>query len=163
MIRFPFFVFCLCAGIVLGGTVLRAATPEPGQIEREISAEGPRAVVSRLWRSGDYDGVLRKLATGDQRWVTLAPALAQGADAAAAEGLSVALAEALPRNAEGVLKVLNSSRRALSPARVCGVPFIEGTKINIGSYLAEATTAVSAVTSDRLQGAKAACLAALRQ
>jgi hypothetical protein len=143
--------------------MLCAANPEPGQIEREIAAEGARAAVRGLWRSGDYDGVLRELASGEQRWLALAPALAQGADAAAAEGLSVALAEALPRNAEGVLKVLDQSRRALSPGRVCGVPFVEGTKINIGSYLAEATTAVSAVASDGLQVAKAACLAALRQ
>jgi hypothetical protein len=153
----------VCAGAFLSGTALRAATPEPERIESELSTEGAQATVSRLWQSGDYDDVLRQMATGDERWVTLAPALAQGADAGAAEGLTIALAEALPRNAEGVLGVLDPSRRTLSPPRVCGAPFIEGVKIGIGAYLAEATRAVSAVSQARLQSAKAACLAALRQ
>jgi hypothetical protein len=161
--RFPFLGPSLCAAIILATTALQAAKPEPGQILQEIEAAGPRVVVGRLWNSGDYEEVLRRMAAGDESWVMLAPALAQGADAAAAEGLTVALAEALPHNAEGVLKVIEPSRRALSPARVCGVPFVEGTNIDIPSYTAEAMAAVSAVTSDRLQPAKAACLEELRR
>jgi hypothetical protein len=166
--RFSFLALSLrtgivCTGIIVGTTALQAAKPEPGEVEQAMEAEGPRAVVNRLWNSGDYEEVLRRMAAGDKRWVALAPALAQGADAAAAEGLSVALAQALPHNAEGVLRVLDPSRRALSPERVCGVPFVEGTDIDIPSFLAEATAAVSAVSSDRLQPAKAACLAELRQ
>jgi hypothetical protein len=136
-----------------------AAAPDPSEFGRNIATDGPRTVVSRLSGSGNYDEVLRHVASGDKPWVTLAPALAQGTDAA--EGLSTALAEALPRNVEGALAVLDPARRTISPARVCGVPFMEGTSIDIGSYVAEAKTAVSADRLERLRAARSACLAAL--
>jgi len=136
--------------------------PDPLQLARDIGNEGPAAVVERLWRTGTYQEVLQQMASGSKQWVALAPQLAQGADAAAAEGLGIALAEALPRNPASVLAVLDPARPALSPARICGVPFIEGTTVDIPAYVRDSTAAVSAVTDDRLQAAKVACLAALR-
>jgi hypothetical protein len=137
--------------------------PDLSQIGRDIVTEGPWTVPSRLWGSRNYDEVLWHAASGDKPWVALAPLPAPGGvDADAAEAQSIALAEALSRNAAGVLHVLDPARRTLSSARVFGVPFIEGSSIDMGSYAAGDTAAVSTVSSQKLQVERSACLAAVQ-
>ncbi len=136
------------------------AAPTPEQIAADIQADGPTVAVHRLWNSGMYDRILSGIAQGDGAWVALAPKLAAGADAAASEGLSVALARALPKNPAAVLSVLDTG--SLSPGEVCGVPFVEGTMPDVGEYLRQTEAAVAGVDADALRTARAACLTALK-
>jgi len=135
----------------------------PNAISAAISAEGSTTVVRRLWADGSYEHVLDRVASGDSAWISLAPKLAAGADAAASEGLGVALARALPRNANAVLSVLNAERPAISPDRVCGLPFVEGSIDDISAYRRDATAAVTSVNDGALRQRRAECLAALQQ
>jgi hypothetical protein len=132
-------------------------------VAAEIKSEGAGPVVRRLWDSGEFDRVLGRIASGDGRWIALSTALATGADAGAAEGLGLALARALPRNAAAVLSVLNPKRPAISPAQVCAVPFIEGTIKDVTQYRREAEAAVGRVHGALLRDRKAECMAALQQ
>jgi hypothetical protein len=133
------------------------------RVAAEIRSEGAGPAVRHLWASGEYDRVLEGIASGDPALIELSPQLAAGADAGAAEGLGVALARALPRNAAGVLSVLDPGRPAIAPARVCGLPFVEGSVIDLASYRHEAEAAVERVDQTSLWAAKAACADALRR
>jgi hypothetical protein len=148
--------------LVLGCTPAPPALT-PDRLRSDINAEGAVPVVQRLWTSGEYGHVLDQIAAGQQAWIAISPALASGADAAASEGLGIALAHALPRNPAAVLSVLDSQRRSLSPDRVCGLPFIEGDISDISAYRRDATAAVTKVTDAGLGVRRAACLAALQR
>ena len=90
------------------GTDAFAATAlSPERIARDIETDGVKAVVDRLWNSGDYDRLLNHIDKGTPAWVALAPKLAAGTDAGASEELTIALAYALPRNPQAVLSVLD--------------------------------------------------------
>lgn len=145
-------------------TACAATTPLPmaDRIAAEIKSDGAGPVVRRLWDSGEYDRLLDGIASGDSALIALSPALAAGADAGAAEGLGVALARALPRNAAAVLSALDPRRPPISPARVCGIPFIEGGVADVAAYRRKAEMAVERLDGASLQDPKAACLAALQ-
>jgi hypothetical protein len=133
------------------------------RIAADIGAEGAGPVVHRLWESGEFDSVLDAISSGDSKWIGLSPSLAVGADAGAAEGLGVALARALPINAAAVLAVLDQTRPVLSPAHVCGIPFIEESVKDVADYRRKAEAAVEQIHGASLQDSKAACMAALQR
>jgi opacity protein-like surface antigen len=141
-------------------SALAAAWLTPQVIAADIAAHGADAVVSRLFRSGDYDRVLDRIDSGDAEWVALAPKLAPGTDAGTAEALIISLAFALPKNPQAVLALL-SGKASFAVEDVCGAPFIEGTVKDVPSYVRKTRAAVSRVTEARLASAKSACLAAL--
>jgi hypothetical protein len=149
--------------VLVAACTSAAAPPAADRLAAEMKSESARPVVRRLWESGEYDRVLDRIAAGDSAFIALSPQLAAGADAGAAEGLGVALARALPKNALAVVSVLDRRRPAISPARVCGLPFVEGADIDVAGYRREAEAAVERVDGASLQDLKAACLTALRR
>ena len=155
--RWIIFALALAAGT----DAFAATALSPERIARDIEADGAKAVVDRLWNSGDYDRLLNHIDKGTPAWVALAPKLAAGTDAGASEELTIALAYALPRNPQAVLSVLDAKSYVLEPERVCSAPFIEDAVKDIPRYGKRAKAAVSRVTAPPLQDNKAACLAAL--
>ena len=137
--------------------------PLADQIDTEIRSEGAGPAVRRMAADGDYDRVLAGIADGDTALIALSPKLAAGADAGASEALGIALARALPKNAAAVLAVLDQRQAAISEARVCGLPFVEGTITDIAAYRRDAEAAVRHVDTPPLQRSRMACIAALRQ
>jgi hypothetical protein len=134
---------------------------DAASVASEIDAKGARTVVSQLYGDGTYSLVLDHIAAGEDEWVALAPRLAPGTDASTAEGLTIAMAEALPRNPAAVLTRIEFARGTLSSERVCGVPFIEGTPVDVPAYIRSAEAAVSAIRIPQLQAVKATCISAL--
>jgi hypothetical protein len=151
----------LALALVAGTDALAATALSPEGIAQDIEANGAKAVVDRLWNSGDYDRLLDHIDKGTSAWVALAPKLAAGTDAGSSEGLTIALAYALPRNPEAVLAVLDPKNAVLKPDMVCGAPFIEDTVKDMPRYIKRAKAAVSRVKVRSLEENKAACLAAL--
>jgi hypothetical protein len=149
--------------ILIAGAGPKTPSVTAERIAAEIRSEGAGSVVRRLWESGEFDRVLEAIASGNGKWVALSPDLAAGADAGAAEGLGVALAHALPRNAPAVLSVLDPSRPAISATRVCGIPFLEESVKDVSGYRRKAEAAVERVNVSSLQDRKAACKAALQR
>jgi hypothetical protein len=144
-------------------TVPAVAAPlSPDAISRDIAAHGASAVVARLLANGDYDRVMDRIDTGEARWVALAPKLAPGADAGAAEELPISLAFALPKNPRAVLALL-SGPNGFPVEDVCSAPFIEGTIRDIPAYVKRAEKAVGEVSDPHLAKVRDACLAQLRK
>jgi 2-keto-3-deoxy-6-phosphogluconate aldolase len=154
------------ASLVIALTAL-ADTLTPVQLTMQIDHLGAAAVARRLVANGQFDQVLRHIEAGSDAWLALAPRLAEGTDAAASEDLGIALATALPKNALGVLSVIDPhDGPVIGVTRVCGVPFVEGTAANLDAYVRHAVAAVGTIDvagQPALARMQRACLAALRQ
>ncbi|RDI97497.1 hypothetical protein DVT68_17310 [Dyella solisilvae] len=145
-------------------SLIRAAPPfrTAKDVADAVDRRGARAFLMSL-SAEDTEFLYERIGLGGPDWVALAPRLAPGADGADAEGLSIELAHALPRNAAAVLKVLDpieGDDRILATSRVCSIPFIEGVPHN---YKIMARRALSQVRDPTLQAAKRRCLAVLNQ
>ncbi|HEX4739168.1 MAG TPA: hypothetical protein VH331_16580 [Allosphingosinicella sp.] len=142
---------------------LAASAPTPAAVARMIDARGARHAVQALDRGGEqtrFDAVLDRVAAGDRRWLALVPRLAPGTDAGTAEGLRIAVAEALPKNPRAVLRLV---AKTFTVEDVCGFPMIEPTQRETRAYFRAALPAVQAVTDPALRPAKQQCLAELRK
>ncbi|KRE90783.1 hypothetical protein ASG87_01215 [Frateuria sp. Soil773] len=145
------------SGCVAAGDLPRRAE----EVGARITQVGAKAFLDGL-SEDQLDELYGRIESGASAWVALAPRIAQGADAANAEGLTIELAFALPKNPEAVLSVATLHDDVmLGVDRVCGMPFIEDTVKDRPAYKRKATTAVRAVSDPDLQTIKQACLSAL--
>jgi hypothetical protein len=130
------------------------------QVADAIQRRGSKAFLTAL-TDDEVEHLYSHIGSGHPDWIALAPMLADGADGADAEGLSIELAKALPKNPTAVLRVLDpaeSHDRILATPRVCSIPFIEKVPRN---YKSSAIRAVSEVQDPALQATKQRCLAML--
>jgi hypothetical protein len=141
-----------------------SSTVTPRSVELMLGKHGARGTVQRLTRNagerdlGDYERVLDGVARGDPRWLALVPEIDPGTDADSAESLGIAVAEALPKNATGVLRLIRANRSWLS---ACSYPMIEPTPKEARSYFRRAIPAVKSVSDPALRPVKKMCLANL--
>jgi hypothetical protein len=140
---------------------LRANLPE---VRASLERYGPAAAVKRLADAKQWDAVLDGIGRGEVGWIAIAPLLAKGADGGLAEGLTIALAEGLPRAPGAVLHVLDpQDGPMLGASSVCSAPFIEPKPGFIETYRPKAMAAVRSIHAAGLQAARNACLAALKK
>lgn len=103
------------------------------------------------------------IAAGDGQWLALVPLLSTSGNAEMAEGLIAMLAEALPRNAAGVLRVLGDPQMSTTLKEMTCMHPEELSGAAARAYLTNATRAVEAVSDPALQAMRTMCLANLRQ
>ena len=154
----------LLVGILLSGAASATTLPPPGQVREQIRARGAQATVESLDRNGQMDLILDLIGHGDERWIRLAPALAEGTDGADGEGLSVELARGLLIAPATVLKILilGDGTRDIDVKRVCDTPFIEPPQGHDAAYMRRATRALGRVRDPELANMKMKCLGELR-
>lgn len=142
------------------------ASVTPAEVRAMIGRDGARATVATLNQGGSVTApnrlttVMNGIAAGEQAWLDLVPLLRQGTDGETGEGLVMSIAEALPRNAAGVLRLMNEDLDALS---VCSDLELGLSAEESRAYRQTSIAAVEAVTDPALQQAKTACLAELRK
>ena len=155
---------CLVPLAVFFATGASAASPPtPATLRADIEHRSAKAVVDHLWNSHAWDLVVDHISRGEEAWIALAPSLAAGTDAGASETLSVSLADALPRNPEAVLAVLDlTDGPVLGPGQVCSAPFYDDSKAASARYRRRALQAVKAIRDPRLNAARDACLTRLK-
>jgi hypothetical protein len=139
-----------------------AEGPDAAKIGRDIDVKGARSTVASMDHQQQYDALLANVASGDPLWVRLAGRLAPGTDASDSIGLTIALAKALPKNPDAVLRVLDSGPVVGTDA-VCGVPFIEQAPDEMRAYLKQAIPAVARVADSVTLPQRSACLSRLRK
>ena len=149
------------AGILTAIPAISAAKTGPTEIGARIDKDGAAATVSGLTAKHKWHRVLAHIGTGKPDWLALAPRLAAGTDASQSLGLTIALADALPRNAAGVLALAATAKGPLAIDRVCTAPYIEPIASDLAYYRTRARRAVEGLSAPPLQAAKRACLAAL--
>ena len=79
--------------------------PSANNVLSAIHVRGPKRVLmeyvsgkGQVWRQ-----IIRKIQSGDPRWLAVAAAFKPASDAGYSEDLNFAVAEALPKNPQGVL------------------------------------------------------------
>ncbi len=149
-------------GLLLPLAAFAAAAPDLSSLQASIQANGPQKTIAELDAKDQLEAVLGRIGEGRDEWIALAPKLSPGADGAAAEGLGIVLAQALPINPASVLQVLTEGPGNISVQRVCSTPFIETTKASDHAYDQRAIRAVSSVADPRLAAKRDACLARLK-
>lgn len=137
----------------------------PQEVRTMVERDGAAATVRTLSEGGSeaapnrFAAVESGIASGDQAWLDIVPLIRPGTDGETGEGLSMSLAEALPRNAAGVLRASGTPDDVTS---VCDPLAFEEMTPERRTYVQSAITAVEAVSDPALQQAKASCLATLR-
>lgn len=139
----------------------------PVTVSRMIDRYGAKQTVQKLSHAAsndtrtdfdDFDKVLAGIASGDPGWLALVPRLAPGTDAGTAESLPIVLAEALPKNPVGVLRLI---KRDGSWRDACSYPMIEPTHKEMDAYFKATIPAVKSVADPALRAAKRVCLSEL--
>ncbi len=146
-----------------------AATPTgaitPQELRAMIERDGARAAVRTLNEGGTEAApnrlaiAMQGISSGDQAWLDIVPLLRQGTDGETGEGLSMSLADALPNNAAGVLRLIAGGEDAPS---ICDGQLSVNTPEAARAARQAAIPAVEGVTDPALQQAKTACLTVLR-
>jgi hypothetical protein len=153
---------------LLVASALAASPPvTPAAVAHMIATYGSNGTVERLIKPtkrhpmfGDYEVVLDGISSGKAQWLALAPELQKGADAGPSEFLKISVAEALPHNAAGVLRL---GAHGWPIDRACSYPMLEAKPADTRRYFATAIPAVTAVRDPALQSARHICLAELRK
>ena len=136
-----------------------AAAPTPEALSREVAAQGPRAVLTRLWNDQrQFDAVCDGIQTGDRRWLEVARLLKQASDAGSALSLNYSVARAIPRAPERVLRLIGDG---FTVNDVCTSPYIEPKPGVAEQYQRKAAGALATVRKPELASVRAACLAAI--
>ena len=152
--------------LVLAGLIAMLPTGvsaklKPDEIGGRIDKIGASATVAALIAKHKWNRVLGYIGTGKPAWLALAPKLVAGTDASASLGLTIALADALPRNPAGVLDLVRTGKGPLALSQVCAAPFIEPIPADLVTYRRSAKHALDALTDVHLREARKSCLAAL--
>jgi hypothetical protein len=151
--------------LLLCTTCLSAAwprNPSLAQLHEAIAARGIAQVADELNRQNDPDpwnSIEEHIATGAPAWLNLAMQLRAYTDGGASLGLENAVAEALPKNPNAVLKMLGTDRvKEFTVQRVCSAEtFIETPESKLRRHLQQSRIVVEHVTDPQLQQAKRAC------
>ena len=154
-------VIVIAAALALLPCAAEAGVKSTG-IVAELGREGPAATVKSLRAKHKWEQVLDHIGTGKPAWLALAPRLAAGTDASTSLGLTIALADALPRNPTAVLELVRDATGPLALNQVCSAPYIKPSQADLASYRRTAKHAVDAVTTPDLRSARSACLKALK-
>jgi hypothetical protein len=155
----------LSAALAAAGATLPLTPLTPSTLQAEIREHGAKPVVDQLFKTEAWWQVTRDIGAGKTDWISLAPDLAEGTDAATAETLGISLAEALPKSPGAVLAVvqLNGDAAPLLVSTVCSAPFLEDTAHHQHVYKSAALHAVLDVADPQLSNVKAACLDQLKK
>ena len=119
-----------------------------------------RALVKNDWEN--YDFIFDKVASGDEEWIhAFVTYVVPGTDAAAAEGVPVALAHALSNNTKAVLAL---DKNLITPSlySICGLPFYEPEYEFIKAHGKKTLKALRQVDDPELLDARDVCIRRLQ-
>ena len=152
--------------IALAGIAVACAGPGP---HKSVVSLSPTEVRLRLWLTGlsgdEEDYVISRVGEGRSDWLPLVPRLARTGDVGAKEDLRDQLGLALPRNAQGVLAVIDPRNGPVTGAdSVCSTAFGNNFAHPLPvDFAAQSIRAVEAVKEPKLQSVRNRCLATLRR
>jgi hypothetical protein len=155
--------------LILGtGSVLWSSHPALEQVEKAIHERGAAKVVDELNRQrggSPWESIEYRVATGNGGWLQIAKQVRVYTDAGVSESLDNAIAEALPRNAEGVLGILGGDpSKEFTVERTCSAEtYIEVSRASLRRHFQIGIAAVERVNDPHLHDAKVACVIALKR
>lgn len=133
---------------------------DPTNIIKIIKTKGAKKTVDRLTRNLEsWDKTLHEISKGDPAWLEVARLLRPGTDAFMTTTLELAVANALPRNPRGVLRLIGPSFTTMD---VCTVPTLEASTKETLEYVNQAEIALESEIGPELDVVRKDCLAKVR-
>ena len=158
--------WCVVAALLATSTVAPGSAKDLASVRSLIAKQGAQQALSVLVAAeSEWDAFLDQIATGRAEWLTVAAALRPVSDAHASETLDIAIQEALPRNAAGVLGLV--AQGSFTAAGACGMYGFgqvedERPTSTLLGLVDKRLAAVSRVTDSRLVAPRDACLRELK-
>jgi len=106
-----------------------------------------------------FDNLLKRIESGDPKWLEVGVILEDYTDAGISMGLSIAFAQAIKNNPEVVLAIMSEYDVSWS----CSVPLIEPTKDVFDYFVNSTLSAVNKMDSPKLAMKKDTCLKKLNE
>lgn len=103
----------------------------------DLAKENARATSTSQW-----EAIVKGLSSGEAEWLQIVPLIARYTDAGFAEDIATALAQALPKNVAGVMKVLDEQIPPVSIRNVCSMPLYNETVPEQNEYVVKAIQAL---------------------
>ncbi|CAH0221890.1 hypothetical protein V8O11_19750 [Erwinia aphidicola] len=104
---------------------------------RELAKQNATATSTSSWES-----IVENISSGDVTWLKIVPLIAGNTDAGFAEDIATALAQAIPKNARGVMDVINDKIPPVSISNVCSMPLYNETIPEKNEYFVKAVQAL---------------------
>lgn len=137
----------------------------PEKILQEINTSGSQQTVTRLNATPgakDWTEVRKKIELGNADWLTVAEALSKGVnDFKTWQELRVSLSLALPKNAAGVLHLINLD--PINISYLCSAPFTDRGSSFLSTYFSNTIKALNEVKEPGLQEYVQQCTVKLKQ
>lgn len=145
------------AGLALAlGAWLLFKPPTPESVRAQIESEGAKAFVLGNFDTEYWNQIMSGIASGDDRWLQVARAIAPGTDADSAEDLGDTLNKSLIANPDGTLRMFaQGPGTELAMGVACFGPF---SPPDLARAKVEIRAALARVTDPALAAVKAACL-----
>lgn len=118
------------------------------QITESIHALGAKkfikiaTIVDPATNISEWDLIMNGISMGDPEWLSLAPLLAPATDAGSTDDLITALTHAIPKNADGVMHILDDNVISLSTQNICSMILWKETVAEQNEYFVKAVQAL---------------------
>lgn len=137
----------------------------PEKILQEINTSGAQRTLTRLTATPgakDWTEIRKKIESGNADWLTVAGALSKGVnDFKTGQELRVSLSLALPKNASGVLHLINLD--PINVSYLCSAPFTNRGSAFLSNYSSNTIKALNKVKEAGLQEYVQQCTVKLKQ
>ncbi|MFZ4832494.1 hypothetical protein [Rouxiella sp. Mn2063] len=149
------FLFFFSASTFAGAPHLVAINPFPHltaqQFAQQIHDQGAKVVIASIPDAdgGEWNYIMEHIASGSPDWLSIVPLISTAGAEGWNEDISSALAMAIPKNAPGVMAVIDDAVVPLSTDVVCSMPLYQGSTTELNQYVVDAIRALHKTTTGK--------------
>jgi len=150
----PFLLF-FSASTFAAAPHLVATNPFPHltahQFAQQIHDQGAKTVIASIPDAdgGEWSYIMTHIASGSPDWLNIVPIISTTGAEGWNEDISSALAMVIPKNASGVVAVIDDAVVPRSTDAVCSMPLYQGTVAELNQYVVDAIRALHKTTGGK--------------
>jgi len=118
--------------------------PSAEEFAQQVQDYGAAKVISGIPETdeGLWNEIFKHISDGDAAWLKLIPSISMTGAVSWNEQLGTALAQAIPKNVNGVMEIIDDSNTSISTASVCSMPLYHETVPEQNEYVVKAIQAL---------------------
>jgi hypothetical protein len=124
-----------------------------------IGASNQQKIVTKIINSKHWNKILDKVATGDKKWLSIAQNLKKYTTGPKTNELNLAVAKAMSKNSQGVLKLVGHH---YTLQEICTVPYPKTDQASVNQYLKQTISNLSAQSDPKISNLASQCLDILK-
>lgn len=125
-------------------SVMAERSPTAEEFAQQVQDYGAAKVISGIPETDDglWNEIFKHISNGEAAWLKLIPSISMTGAVSWNEQLGTALAQAIPKNVNGVMEVIDDSNISISTASVCSMPLYHETVPEQNEYVVKAIQAL---------------------